>query len=140
MLTASGSNTGNLCSQACVSSRGVACVSARPVQTRRCLNRPLPSRCCAPGSSESNLGDTKKDQGPPKSLLAGGAIGFGAAAFVALRLFSGAPTFENLERASIPLDTALQNGKPTVIEFYASWCNICRELLPDTLEVCSPVC
>ena len=93
---------------------------------------------CASGSQETEIKASQEDRGTPKALLAGGAIGFGAAAFVALRVLSGAPSFENLERASIPLDTALQNGKPTVIEFYASWCNICRELLPDTLEVLSP--
>ena len=92
------------------------------------------AQCKASGQdSDSPLPGSSK--GISKPLIAGGAVGFGIAAFVALNLASGAPTFENLERASIPLDTALQNGKPTVIEFYASWCKICRELLPDTLEV-----
>lgn len=96
--------------------------------------RVKPARCNASGQeSNSPLPSNNKDISKP--LIAGGAVGFGIAAFVALNLASGAPTFENLERASIPLDTALQNGKPTVIEFYASWCKICRELLPDTLEV-----
>lgn len=99
--------------------------------------RVKPARCNASGQeSNSPLPDNSK--GISKPLIAGAAVGFGIAAFVALNLASGAPTFENLERASIPLDTALQNGKPTVIEFYASWCKICRELLPDTLEVDFP--
>ena len=93
-----------------------------------------PAQCKASGQ-DSNSPLPGTSEGISKPLIAGGAVGFGIAAFVALNLASGAPTFENLERASIPLDTALQNGKPTVIEFYASWCKICRELLPDTLEV-----
>ena len=123
------------------------CASAR-VSFARPTNRPLPffqkataaparvksARCSASGQ-EPNSPLSSNSKGVSKPLIAGGAVGFGIAAFVALNLASGAPTFENLERASVPLDTALQNGKPTVIEFYASWCKICRELLPDTLEV-----
>ena len=92
-------------------------------------------RCCTSENQDTKI--LEENKGLPKTLIAGGAIGFGVAAFLTLRVLSGAPTFDNLERASMPLDTALQNGKPTVIEFYASWCSICRELLPDTLEVCS---
>ena len=119
------------CSHLRVSGHRTGSRPPQPWHRQKAISRLRPIRCCAPQQSSKS----QQDQGLPKSLLGGLAIGFGAAAFVGLRLLSGAPTFENLERASIPLDTALQNGKPTVIEFYASWCNICRELLPDTLEV-----
>lgn len=54
-----------------------------------------------------------------KGFLAGGAVGLGAALFLVARLTAGGPSFAALEAGAIPLDTALQNGRPTVLEFYA---------------------
>jgi hypothetical protein len=46
-------------------------------------------------------------------------------AFAAGRLFTGGPTLATLEQMSVPLDVALTNGKPTVMEFYADWWDGC---------------
>lgn len=51
------------------------------------------------------------------------------------RLSGGEVTLKTLEKGSLPLDTALQNHRPTMVEFYAGWCEICRELTPEVYKV-----
>ena len=46
----------------------------------------------------------------------------GAVVFAASRLLAGGPSLAALEGEAIPLEDALRNGRPTVLEFYSSWC------------------
>ena len=40
-------------------------------------------------------------------------------------------SLSTLAEASVPLDTALVNGRPTLIEFYANWCTSCQAMAAD---------
>lgn len=54
--------------------------------------------------------------------------------FLSSRLDFGV-SLKDLSTSAIPFEEALSNGKPTVVEFYADWCEVCRELAPDVYKV-----
>ncbi|KIZ07440.1 thioredoxin-like protein [Monoraphidium neglectum] len=73
--------------------------------------------------------------GGGNGLLAGGAVAMGVVVFAASRLLAGGPSLAALESEAVPLDVALSNGRPTLVEFYASWCDVCRALVPAEVEL-----
>ena len=92
-----------------------------------------------PQSSEPEQRPLSEAQPPSISdrpaLLTVGSLGLAIVAFLASRSLLGRPALEELRLQSLPLDTALENGKPTLLEFYADWCEVCNELAPVTLQV-----
>ena len=48
--------------------------------------------------------------------------------------FKANEMLDQLAKNSLEPEIALSNGKPTVFEFYADWCEACKEMAPDMIE------
>jgi thiol-disulfide isomerase/thioredoxin len=48
--------------------------------------------------------------------------------------FKANAMLNQLAKHSLEPNIALSNGKPTVFEFYADWCEACKEMAPDMVE------
>ena len=48
--------------------------------------------------------------------------------------FKANEMLDQLAKNSLEPEIALSNGKPTVFEFYADWCEACKEMAPDMLN------
>jgi thiol:disulfide interchange protein len=64
-------------------------------------------------------------------LIALAAIALSVALFLGLRTQNTSASLTVLAERSIPLEVALQNGKPTLLEFYANWCTSCQAMAAD---------
>ena len=68
-------------------------------------------------------------------LIAVVAVGLSIALFLGLQTETSSFSLEAQAENSIALDTALSNGKPTLIEFYADWCTSCQTMSQDLGEL-----
>jgi thiol-disulfide isomerase/thioredoxin len=63
------------------------------------------------------------------------AIALSIAVFFGLRAQTHTVSLNTLAETSTPLETALSNRKPTLIEFYANWCTSCQAMAKDIDEL-----
>ena len=70
-----------------------------------------------------------------KGLLLAVAFALALALLVLRGGLQSESPMEQLARRSLDPDVALSNGQPTLIEFYADWCQACREMAPAMLSL-----
>ena len=50
-------------------------------------------------------------------------------------IFESTLKLRNLGNLSMDPEIAFRNGKPTYLEFYAEWCEICKEMEPEVTDL-----
>ena len=70
-----------------------------------------------------------------KGLLLAVAFALALALLVLRGGLQSESPLEQLAQRSLDPDIALSNGQPTLIEFYADWCQACREMAPAMLSL-----
>ncbi|MGB2925725.1 MAG: thioredoxin family protein [Limnothrix sp.] len=63
------------------------------------------------------------------------AIALALALVVGIKYQPPAVTLEAQAASAMPIETALSNGKPTLMEFYADWCTSCQAMAEDLREI-----
>jgi thiol-disulfide isomerase/thioredoxin len=63
------------------------------------------------------------------------AILLSTAVFLGLRTGTSTASLAAMAETSIPLEEALSNGNPTLMEFYADWCTSCQAMAEDMAEL-----
>jgi len=59
------------------------------------------------------------------------AIALSTALFWGLRTEATTPSLGAMAEMAVPLEVAVTNGKPTLMEFYADWCTTCQAMADD---------
>jgi thiol-disulfide isomerase/thioredoxin len=63
------------------------------------------------------------------------AVALSVALFLGLQTGSSTGSLAAMAKSAVPLETALANGKPTLMEFYADWCTSCQAMAKDMSDL-----
>jgi thiol-disulfide isomerase/thioredoxin len=83
-----------------------------------------------PAKTESTAGARVRN-----FLIAIVAIALTIALVLGLRTQTTSASLTKLGETSTPLEIAISNGKPSLVEFYADWCTVCQKMAPDMAEL-----
>lgn len=90
----------------------------------------LPESPTTPEKSGSTVGTRVRN-----ILIVLVAIALAASLALGLQSPTNTATLTQLAENSTPLEVALSNGKPTLMEFYANWCTTCQAMAKDMGEL-----
>jgi thiol-disulfide isomerase/thioredoxin len=68
-------------------------------------------------------------------LIAIAAIALAAALFFGFQTQNSGVSLAAVAKAATPLESALANDRPTVVEFYADWCTSCQSMAADNMAL-----
>jgi thiol-disulfide isomerase/thioredoxin len=97
-------------------------------------NQPNP----APKSPESPMLDASKTAFATRLrnfVIVIVAVLLSASVFLGLQTGTSTASLAAMAETSVPLEEALSNGNPTLMEFYADWCTSCQAMAQDMTEL-----